>query len=196
MAPHNSELSERIWSEKDFDKEVLQEFLNAGSRELKAMYTERDASTLTETELRKDIGNLLCKSIKFSMFRELRDGSEEIPSILSPVYVEVKERTPGIYSLEQMVSVPKDQFKWLWDYQLEFAKSYEEYTDEEEKIEEMYVHLTFYCGLCTKDDENYYFLLNPTFDENSPAIRKIQYMHKISRTMEGEEGDMILDEIL
>jgi hypothetical protein len=196
MAPHNNKFSERIWSEEDDNREILRDFLNAGSQELKAMYTERDASTLTEIELRKDIGRLLYKPVTFSMFREVRDGSEEIPFTLSPVFVEVKERTPGIFSLEQMVSIPRDEFKWLWDHQLGFARSYEEYTDEEEKIEDMYAHLTLDCGLCTKDDENYYFLLDPKFDETSPAIRKIQYMHKISRKMEGEESDMILDEIL
>ena len=191
MAPYNCEVKEGMWSEEDAKKELLQGFLNIGSRVLKEMYEETDVSTCTETELRKEIANIIEKPVQISFNKDDGKGFYQITSFLIPICFEIVEREPGVYCLEQMVSIPIDEFKYLGKHDIWFAKSYEGYPDdfahEEEKEEDMYAHLTLDGGLCTKDEKNYYFLLDPKFDNESPAIRKIRY---IVDSIKREEEDI------
>ncbi|MDX9739317.1 MAG: hypothetical protein RBT33_03085 [Candidatus Dojkabacteria bacterium] len=182
MAPFNSEVAEKFWSEQDRKKEIFVNFLIASSETMKMKY-EEEGEYLSFLSFKKNISSLLKNDISVTF-------NSERTVVLKPLFFEVVTLVPSMEDcIIQLVSTPIEEFGILKEEDMDFAKVFEDTTlGEEEKIRQIYSYLTDESeedddrALCARDDENYYFFLAPAFEEDSPGHEKIKSINCVART--------------
>ena len=188
MAPLNSEIAEKLWSEQDRNKEIFLKFQMAAEKALKMKYEEKSDCS-SDQDFRKSISNIVKNDFLVIFNSEDTINLNPVFLNLKPVFLEIVTLLPHMEDCAfQLVSTPIDEFGILDEEEMGFAKFFDvedNLLSKDEKIEEIYSYLT--CEdederpLCMKDCENYYFLLTPIFEEGSIGHEKIMYIQDLTR---------------